>query len=142
MSVLVRTAGVTVLGFAFVACGGGAGGDGGAIKDVFRDFFQAFEDEDAEALASLLSEDCENPDVLAAEAIDDFADSTLDVDVEFNITGADIRDLTETTAEALPEGTTTVGGQEFRLDDADDPEYASLTKEDGEWKLADCSILI
>ena len=91
MSVLVRTAGVTVLGFAFVACGGGAGGDGGAIKDVFR---------------------------------------------------RHRHQACETTAEALPEGTTTVGGQEFRLDDANDPEYASLTKEDGEWKLADCSILI
>ncbi len=138
MTILVRTAGVATLGFVLAACGGGGpGGDEGAIKDVFRDFFRAFENEDVEALASLLSVDCEDAESRAAEAIDDFRD----VDMEFDITGVDIRGLTETTAEAIPQGTSSVDGKESPLVDAADPEYARLIKVDGEWKFADCSIL-
>jgi hypothetical protein len=142
MTVVARMAGIATLGLVLAACGSsGPGGDEGAIQDVFSDFFQAFEDEDIDALAGLLSDDCDDADARAAEAIDDFLDSTLDVDVEFDITGVDIRDLTETTAEAVPQGTSTVDGVEFSLVDSDDPEYASLAKIDGEWKLTDCNIL-
>lgn len=138
MTLLMRTAGVTVLGLAVVSCGGG-GGDEGAIKDVFRDFFRAFEDENVDALAGLLSDDCADADSRAAEAIDDFATSALEV--EFDITGVIISDLTETTAEAIPQGTRSVEGEKFPLVDSNDPEYASLIKIDGEWKFADCNIL-
>ena len=142
MTMLMRTAGVTVLGLAVVACGGGGlGGDRAAIRDVFRDVFRAFENEDVEALASLLTADCEDAEALAAEAIDDFLDSSLGGVIKFDITGADIRDLTETTAEAIPQGTSSVDGEEFPLVDSADSEYAGLIKTDGEWKLADCHIL-
>ncbi len=142
MSLLARVAGVAILGLVLAACGGGGpGGDEGAIKDVFRDFFQAFANEDAEALAGLLTADCEDADARAAEAIDDFVDRSLDVDIEFDITGVEIRDLTETMARAIPQGTSSVDGEEFPLVDSEDPEYARLIKVDGEWKLADCNIL-
>ena len=142
MTFLLRTAGVTALGLAVVACGGGGPrGDERAIEDVFRDFFRAFENEDSAALASLLSADCEDAESRAADAIDGFRDRSSDVDIEFDITGVDIRDLTETTAEAIPEGTSSVGGEEFPLVDSENPEYASLIKVGGEWKLADCNIL-
>ncbi len=95
MNVLAKLAGVAMLGLVLAACGSsGPGGDEGAIQDVFSDFFQAFEDEDEEALAGLLSDDCEDADARAAEAIDDFRDSSLDTDIKFDITGVDIRDLT------------------------------------------------
>lgn len=142
MSAPAKLAGIVILGLVLAACGGGGpGGDEGAIKDVFRDFFLAFENEDIEALAGLLSDDCEDPESRAAEAIDDFLDSTLDTDIEFDITGVDIRALTETMAEAIPRGTSSVDGVEFPLVDPDDPEYASLIKINGEWKLTDCNIL-
>ena len=69
MTLLMRTAGVTVLGLAVVSCGGG-GGDEGAIKDVFRAFFRAFQDENVDALADLLSDECADADSRAAEAIE------------------------------------------------------------------------
>lgn len=142
MNLIAKLAGVAMLGLVLAACeSSGPGGDVGAIQDVFSDFFQAFEDEDEEALAGLLSDDCEDADARAAEAIDDFRDSSIDADIKFDITGVDIRDLTETTAEAVPQGTSSVDGEEFPLVDADEPEYASLIKVDGEWKLADCNIL-
>ena len=141
MTMLMRAAGVTVLGLAVAACGGGGpGGDEGAIKDVLRDFFQAFENKDEEALASLLSDDCEDAESRATEAIDDFLDRTTGVDVKFDITGVDIRDLTETTAEAIPQGNSSFDGEEFPLVDSDSPEYTRLIKVEGEWKMADCNI--
>ena len=141
MTMLMRTAGVTVLGLAVVACGGGGpGGDEGAIKNIFRDFFRAFEDADASLLASLLIDDCEDADSIAERAIQSSLSRGL-ADVEYDVTGVDIRDLTETTAEAIPQGTSSVEGDEFPLVDSADPEYARLIKIDGEWKLADCNIL-
>lgn len=142
MSALAKIAGVALLGLVLAACGGGGpAGDEGAIKDVFRDVFRAFEQEDVEALANLLSDDCEDAVSRAAEAIDDFLDSSLDIIIDFDITGVDIRNLTETTADVIPEGTSSVDGVEFPLVDSADPEYARLIKADGEWKLADCNIL-
>ena len=138
MTMLMRTAGVTVLGLAVVVCGGG--GDEGAIENIFRDFFRAFEDADASLLASLPIDDCEDADSIAERAIQSSLSRGL-ADVEYDVTGVDIRDLTETTAEAIPQGTSSVEGDEFPLVDSADPEYARLIKIDGEWKLADCNIL-
>ena len=140
MTLLMRTAGVTVLGLAVVACGGGSsGGDEGAIKDVFRDFFRAFEEGDASLLAGLLSDDCEDAEDIAERAIQSSLSRGLE-DVEYNVTGATIRDLTEDSAEALPEGLIRFEGGEVSLAE-DDSEYVRLIKVDGEWKLTDCNIL-
>ena len=142
MSAFASPASIAILGLALAACGGGdPGGDEGAIKDVFRDFFRAFENEDIEAFAGLLSDDCEDANARADEAISDFLDRADGADVDFDITDVDIRDLTETTAEAVPQGTGSFDGEEFPLVSSQHPEYASLIKIDGEWKLTDCNIL-
>jgi len=141
MTLLMRIAGVAMLGLVLAVCGGGGpGGDEGAIKEVFRDFFRAFEDGDASLLAGLLSDDCEDADSIAERAIQSSLSRGLE-DVEYDVTGATIRDLTEDSAEAIPEGTSSVDGEEFPLVGSDDPEYARLIKVGGEWKLADCNIL-
>lgn len=139
MSVVARTAGVAMLGFAVVACGGGAGGDEGAIKNVFRDFFRAFEDGDEARLAELLTDECDDADDIAEKAVRSYLGRGLE-DVEYDVTGATIRDLTEDSAEALPEGTIRYEGGDSPLAEAGD-EYARLVKIDGDWKFADCNIL-
>ena len=139
MTLLLRAAGVTMLGLAVVACSGDDESDDAAIESTFRDFFAAFEDSDDGALAGLLSESCEDRQRTALRAIVSF-ESQLTGDVEFDVTGVDIRDLTATTAEAMPIGT-------YRFDDdegalgSDGGEFATLVKEDDGWKLADCNIL-
>ncbi len=72
MTLLLRAAGVTMLSFAVVACSGDAS-DEHAIEDTFRDFFAAFEDGDEDALASLLSESCEDRQRTALRAIASFS---------------------------------------------------------------------
>ena len=140
MTLLMRTAGVTVLSLSVVACGGGGpGGDAGAIEDVFRDFFQAFENEDAEALASLLNDSCEDAESRANEAIDALRDRVSGV-IEFEISGVDVRDLTDRTAEAVARGFRRFNGERIALG-ADGEDYASLEKVDGAWKFADCDFL-
>lgn len=139
MTLLLRTSVVVLLGLVLVACGGGGGGDEGAIRDVFRTFFEAFADGDEVKLAGLLNDDCVDADEIAENAIQSYLARGLE-DVSYNVTGATVRDLTEDSAEALPQGTSRVDGDEFPLADADS-EYARFVKEDGEWKLADCNIL-
>lgn len=141
MTILLRTAGVTVLGLAVVACGGGgAGDDEDAITDVFRDFYRAFEDENPEALAGLLTEDCEDADGIAERAVQSYLTRGLQ-GFEHDVTGTIIRDLTPDSAEALPEGLRRRDGNEFPLVEPDDPEYVRVIKVDDAWKLADCNIL-
>ena len=66
MTLLVRTGGVALLGFAVIACGGGGDGvEERAIRDVFRAFFDAFEDIDEVKLAGLLNDDCADPEQIA-----------------------------------------------------------------------------
>ncbi len=139
MTLLLRAAGVTMLGLAVIACSGGDVSDDAAIKNTFRDFFAAFEDGDDAALAGLLSENCEDRQRIALRAIVSF-ESQLTGDVEFDVTGVDIRDLTATTAEAMPVGTYRFDENEGLLAE-EDGEFATLVKEDDGWKLADCNIL-
>ncbi len=139
MTLLLRAAGVTMLGLAVVACSGGDESDEAAIKNTFRDFFAAFEDGDADALAGLLSESCEDQQRTALQALETFR-LQLTGDVEFDVTGVDIRDLTATTAEALPVGTYRFDDNEGLLPE-EDGAFATLVKEDDGWKLADCNIL-
>ena len=138
MTLLLRAAVVPMLSLALVACSGG-GSDEHAIENTFRDFFAAFEDGDEDALAGLLSERCEDRQRTALRAIVSF-ESRLTGDVEFDVTGVEIRDLTETTAEAMPVGTYRFDDDEGSLSSEAD-EFAALVKEDDGWKLADCNIL-
>ena len=136
---LLRAAGITMLSFAVVACTGGEVSDDTAIENTFRDFYAAFEDGDEDALAGLLSESCDDRQRTALRAIVSFQ-AQLTGDVEFDVTGVEIRDLTETTAEAMPIGTYRFGDDEGSLSSEGD-EFATLVKEDDGWKLADCNIL-
>ena len=138
MTPLLRAAVVPMLSLALVACSGG-GSDEHAIENTFRDFFAAFEDGDEDALAGLRSERCEDRQRTALRAIVSF-ESRLTGDVEFDVTGVEIRDLTETTAEAMPVGTYRFDDDEGSLSSEAD-EFAALVKEDDGWKLADCNIL-
>ena len=139
MTLLLRAAGVTLLGLAVVACSGGEERDEAAIERTFRHFFAAFEDGDEDALAGLLSESCEDRQRIALRAIVSF-ESQLTGDVEFDVTGVDIRDLTAASAEAMPIGTYRFGDSEGLLPQ-DDGAFATVVKEDDGWKLADCNIL-
>ena len=139
MTLLLRTAVVVLLGLVLVACGGGGGGDEGAIRDVFRDFFTAFEDGDEVKLAGLLNDDCLDSLELAENAIQSYLARGLDSN-SYSVTGATVRDLTEDSAEAIPEGVVRYEGGESPLAD-ENSEYARFMKVDGEWKLADCNIL-
>ncbi len=56
------------------------------------------------------------------------------------MTGATIRELTEDSAEAIPEGRIYYEGGDSPLAE-EDTEYVRLIKVGGEWKLADCNIL-
>ncbi len=140
MTLLMRTAGVALLGLAVVSCGGGGdGADEGAIRDVFRVFFEAFEDADEVKLAGLINEDCEETEQIAETAIQSYLERGL-AGNSYDVTGATVRDLTEDSAEAIPEGVVRFEGGESPLADGDS-EYARFVKVDGEWKLADCNIL-
>ena len=138
-TLLMRTAVVVVLGLVIVACGGGGGGDEGAIRDVFRDFFAAFEDGDEVKLAGLLNDDCVDSLELAENAIQSYLARGLDSN-SYSVTGVVVRDLTEDSAEAIPEGVVRYEDGESPLAD-ENSEYARFMKVDGEWKLADCNIL-
>ena len=138
MTLLLRAAGVTMLGIAVVACGSDES-DEAAIENTFRDFLNAMVNVDVIALENLLSADCDDARSRAARAIGEFQDQ-LTGDVEFNVTGVVLRDLTVTTVEAMPVGT-------YRFDDdegslgSEGGEFSALVREDGEWKFADCNIL-
>ncbi len=140
MTLLVRTAGAALLGLAVVSCGGGTdGADEEAISDVFRVFFEAFEDADEVKLAGLINEDCEETEQIAETAIQSYLERGL-AGNSYDVTGATVRDLTEDSAEAIPEGIVRFEGGESPLAD-EDSEYARFVNVDGEWKLADCNIL-
>ncbi len=139
MTVLARTAGVAMVCLAFAACGGGGDSDEAAIRDSFQAFFQAFEKLDVIALEGLLAESCPDRRATASRAIGAFQ-AQLSGDVDFNITGVEIQNLTETSVEAMPVG-------RYRFDDREGPlgaeggEFAELVKEEDGWKFADCNIL-
>ena len=136
----MRTAGAALFGLAVVSCGGGTNGaDEEAISDVFRVFFEAFEDADEVKLAGLINEDCEETEQIAETAIQSYLERGL-AGNSYDVTGARVRDLTEDSAEAIPEGIVRFEGGESPLAD-EDSEYARFVNVDGEWKLADCNVL-
>ena len=147
MNIVLKLFAVLLFGLLVVACGGngddggnggnGGNGDGGngdaaAIESMIREFYSAFEDGDANKLASLFSADCADISDTLAEALDLIGG----LGIEFDVTGVDVRNLDGDTAEAAPQGTVSIAGEEEPLGSEED--YNNVVKEDGEWKIADC----
>ncbi len=104
-----------------------------------EDFFDAFEDGDAEGLAVLFSAECGDMTEAAAGAIDELREAVQGQEVDFVLVGVDIQNLEEDSAEVLPNGSVYIRGQQAPLA-GEDEEYTALVKEDGEWKIADCAL--
>jgi uncharacterized protein (TIGR02246 family) len=136
----LRLLGATCVAVSIAACGGN-GGDGGdndaeaEIQAMVEDLLDSFLAGDTEAIAGLFSEDCPDAQADAEAAYADFAE--LEVEVEYNVTGVDVRNLTDDSAEVLPEGTVILDGEEGPIS-SDEDEYFHAVKEDGDWKLAEC----
>ena len=143
MNIVLKLFAVLLFGLLVVACGGngddGGNGNGGngdgdtaAIESLVREFYSAFEDGDGNKLASLFSADCAN--------ISDTLTGALELigglGIEFDVTGVDVRNLQGDTAEAAPQGTASIAGEEGPLGSEED--YNRVVKEDGAWKIADC----
>lgn len=136
----LRAGAVSLLAVSLVACGGGGRGgnsDEKAIKDMAEQFFQAFEDGDAELLASLFSEQCGDMTAIASSAIAQFEG----LDVEVDLDDVSIQDLTETTASFLPQGTAKSGGEEAPLSSPEEA-HTPAVKENGVWKIAECELFL
>ncbi len=142
MNIVLKLFAVLLFGLLVVACGGngddggngenGDGGDAAAIESLVREFYSAFEDGDANTLAGLFSANC-------ATIGDDLSEALELIGVlgiEFDVTGVDVRNLEGDTAEAAPQGTASIAGEEGPL--GSEADYSSVVKEDGEWKIADC----
>jgi uncharacterized protein (TIGR02246 family) len=138
MTTAVRLLGATCVAVSIAACGGGDGGDNDTeaeIQAMVEDLLDSFLAGDTEAIAALFSEDCPNAQEDADAAYEDFAE--LEAEIEYNVTGVDVRNLTDDSAEVLPEGTVILDGEEGPITSAGD-EYFHAVKEDGEWKIAEC----
>ena len=135
MKIAVTAVAVLLAGLLTAACGGG--GDKGAIEDLMEGFFQSFQDGDAEQLASLFSADCADMKEAATAAIEELR--TVGESVQFDVTGVDIQNLEETSAEVLPLGFVIIDGEKGSLA-GEEEEYAQVVKEEGEWKIADCTL--
>lgn len=140
MTLLMRTAGIALFGIAAVSCGGGSseGGDIDAIERLMERWFATYEEGDAEVLTGLFVEDCAPLLDKAAEDMELLRERVGEIKLE--LTRVDIRNLTESTAEAAPEGVGFFGGEIIELG-SEYPEYASLVKENGEWKISTCEFL-
>jgi len=137
----LRIAAVSMLALSLAACGGGgANPDEQAINDLVEQFFQAFRDGDGTALASLFGAECGDMTDAATSAIEQFHVVTED-DVEIDIEKVDIRDLTETSAQYLPQVTLKSRGEEAPLAGPDEP-YTTAVKENGAWKIAECDLFL
>ena len=141
MSAALRAGAVLLLALSLAACGGGGGGnpEEDAIRDVVEQFFQAFEEGDSALLASLFGEECGDMTAAASSAIDEF--EGLGDDIELDLDGVSVQNLTETTAEFLPQGTVKSGGEEAPLSDPGE-EYTLVVKENGAWKIAECELFL
>ncbi len=140
MGVVLKLGGILLAGLLLAACGGGGGGNGddeAAIEDLVKDVLTAFQDGDATALAGFFSKDCGDVEEAARAAVEQIEAVG---EVTFEVTGVDIRNLQEDSAEVLPQGTGSIGDQEEPLSEPGD-EPTKLVKEDGEWKIADCGFL-
>lgn len=145
MNIVLKLFAVLLFGLLVVACGGngddsgnGNGGNGNgdgdtaAIESLVREFYSAFEDGDSNTLAGLFSANCANVEDNLSEALD----LAGVLGIEFDLTGVDVRNLQGDTAEAAPQGTASIAGEEGPLGSEED--YNRVVKEDGAWKIADC----
>lgn len=137
MTLVLRMAGVAVLGVSAAACGSsGANEEEPAIRDLMEAYFAAYEDADASALTALFVDDCAG---LLDKATDEMAELHRRVaDIRFELTRVDVRTLTESSVEVAPEGVGVLAGEEVELGSGD---YMSLVKENGEWKISECEFL-
>ena len=143
MNIVLKLSAALLFGLLVVACGGngddGGNGNGGngngdtaAIESLVREFYSAFEDGDGNTLAGLFSANCANVEDSLSEALD----LVGVLGIEFDLTGVDVRNLQGDTAEAAPQGTASIAGEEGPLGSEED--YNRVVKEDGAWKIADC----
>ena len=138
MRTALRAGAVSLLAVSLVACGGGGGNaDEDAIEDMVEQLFQAFDDGDAAALASLFSEQCGDMTAASEAAVQQF--ETFDAEVDLD--SVDIQNLTESTAEFLPLGTLRSGDEESELSSPDE-EHTPAVKENGVWKIAECGLFL
>ncbi len=143
MTLLLRAAGVTMLGIAVAGCGSGGTRDEDAIQALLTDVMTASVDGDADQLAGLFSADCGDMQRRSEEAAEDARELQArigDSVFEFVVSGVDIRNLEQDSAEADLQGTITIRGETTPLGSGG-AEYTSLTKENGEWKIAACDLL-
>lgn len=141
MTLLLRAAGVSLLGLAAVACGGaGTQGDSdeAAIERLMGEWFAAYEDGDAAALTALFVEECAD---LQPKAVDDMEQLHRRVgEITFDLTGVDIRNLTGDSASVMPEGLGWFDGEQVQLG-SEGGDYTPLVKQNGEWKISSCDFL-
>jgi hypothetical protein len=60
-------------------------------------------------------------------------------EVSFDLTGVDVRELNDVSAQARPKGNFTLDGRQEQLT-GEDERYTPLVKEDGDWRIADCGL--
>lgn len=105
------------------------------LQALAEEYLDGFVAGDTEAVAQLFAEECGDVESDVAAASEEF--TSLEQEVEFNVTGVDVQNLTEESAEFLPEGTVTFDGEEQSITE-EDGEYTKVVKEDGDWKFSDC----
>jgi hypothetical protein len=133
MKLILWAAGILLLGLVLAACGGGKS-DEEAVEDLARQLTSAIEEQNQAKIAGLFSKDCGD---MEEDIRSDFEElQAFGIDIEIDVTGVDIRNLDGDSAEVLPRGTMSFGGEKGPLEEG--REYIGVVKEDGEWKIADC----
>jgi hypothetical protein len=130
MRFALTTAGIALIGLTLASCA--AAREKEEIEELAVDFARAFEEGDADELASLFSAECETIE----EDLVPIVQFIQDNEVEVELTGVEVRNLTDNAAELHLKGTRTVNDEEVTLDE--EGKYHPLVKEDGDWKIADC----
>jgi hypothetical protein len=140
VSAVLRAGAISLLAASLVACGGGGGGnaDEDAIEEMVQQFFQAFEDGDAAALAVLFGQECGDMTAAAESAIEQYEDFG---EIEIDLDGVSVQNLTESSAEFLPQGTVKSEDEETELSSPDE-DYSVAVKENGVWKIAECDLFL
>lgn len=134
MTLLLRVAGVSLLGLAVVACRTEAD-DEFELQGLWREYSQTMQEGDAERMAGLFSSACDFSEASVADLLADLTPAKPRS--PYDSSRLAIRNLTEDAAEGmiiwngrLPGGGSgTVSGNSF-----------SLAKEDGKWKFAECDL--
>jgi hypothetical protein len=138
VTVALRAGAASLVALSLVACGGGGkSADEQAIEDMVGRFFRGFEDGDAATLASLFGQECGDMTAAAESAIGEFER----FDAKVSLDRVRVRNITDVSAEFLPEGTIESGGEEVAISTPDD-EFSLAVKEGGVWKIAECDLFL